>query len=139
MAVVRIWGWFSRGVIVAPIVGVGIFAGVAVGLLDSDSISAISAHSHIVATGVLDFYRFNPGANVNQFGTYAAIGLAFTLFMQQQVKFRGFVVCLLGFALVASLTRSAWVGFLLGVLSVAVHQRVSLKKLHTREDSSDHR
>ena len=130
-AVVRLWRWFSRGVIVASIVGVGIFAGVALGSLDSDSISAISAHSHIVVTGVLDFYRFNPGANVNQFGKYAAIGLAFTLLMQRQVKFRGFVVCLLGFALVASLTRSAWVGFLLGLLSVAVHQRGSLRKLRT--------
>lgn len=130
-AVIRLWSWFSRGVIVASIVGSGIFAGVALGVLDSDSISGISAHSHVVKTPAFDFYRFNPGANVNQFGKYAAIGLAFILLVQRQGKFRGFVVCLLGFAVIASLTRSAWVGSLLGIISVAVHQRLSKKMVRT--------
>lgn len=129
MAMIRLWRWFTCGAILASIAGIVIFAGVALGVLDSDSIRMISAHSHIVETGAFDFYRFNPGANVNQFGKYAAIGLAFTLLIKWPNKFRGFVICLLGFAVIASLTRSAWVGCLLGLLTVAVHQRPSQKQV----------
>ena len=129
LAILRLWMWFTRGVVIASVAGVAIFAGIAYRVFDAGAISGISAHSHIVQTGAFDFYRFNPGANVNQFGKYAAIGLAFTLLIQGPYKFRSSVICLLGFALVASLTRSAWLGFLLGLFSVAVHMPSFRKQL----------
>ena len=120
-----LWHWFTKGTIAASLIGIAIFALVAVGKINYDWLDSVSAGYHVVEVAGLDFYRFNPGANVNQFGKYAAIALAYTVGVRLNIPFRRVATAILIFALIAALGRSAWVGVVVALGAVAVHARLT--------------
>jgi hypothetical protein len=105
---------FMDGMIVASIIGVFIFVLVYSGQVGVDELLAISADTHIVSL----VYRFNPGANVNEFGILAAYALLLVRFSYPGIsgKKLSCIYFLLTFALFFSLTRAAWLAYLFALL-----------------------
>ena len=110
--------YFVVSTIAASIIGVAIFIGVWFGSFTVEDLAPISVDSHILE-GQVNFYRFNPGSNVNEFSMI----LAFAIFLLFFVTWRSWLVILVGsffsLCMIATLTRSSWIGIVLG-LSFAV-------------------
>ena len=104
--------YFVNGVFLASLVGVIIFIQVWLGNISVIDLAPISADSHVVGS----FYRFNPGANVNEFSmliAFAIFLLPFCRFNKKEFSFYLFFFILCQFA---GLTRSSYIGLLLGIL-----------------------
>jgi len=110
--------YFVVGTLAACIIGVVIFFGIWFGSLSVDDLAPISVDSHVIENEG-SFYRFNPGANVNEFSMI----IAFSLFLLVFVKWRTWIIIAISLFLflceLAALTRSSWIGIALG-LTIAV-------------------
>ena len=104
--------YYIYGLLAASIIGIFIFIQVWTGNLSVADLAPISADSHIIG----NFYRFNPGANVNEFSMLIAFGILLLPFC----KFPNyiFISLLIFFALCefAGLTRSSWISLFLALI-----------------------
>lgn len=115
--------YYIYGLIAASLVGLFIFIQVWIGNISVPDLAPISADSHIIG----NFYRFNPGANVNEFSMLIAFGillLPFCKFTNLQ-----FVLLLAFFILCefAGLTRSSWISLFLALLIGALFKENFLR------------
>jgi hypothetical protein len=104
--------YYVSGVIFASLVGIFIFIQVWFGNISVADLAPISADSHLVG----NFYRFNPGANVNEFSMLVAFAIFLLPFCN--LSNQKLILCLSFFILCefAGLTRSSWIGLLLGLI-----------------------
>ncbi len=119
---------FLQSTVVATLLGVVIFAGVWVRALDVVDLTPISVDTHIVD----NFYRFNPGANVNEFGVLAGYAIFFVQYraIGHRMTLKDLaLISLFGAALFASLTRGAWVAFTLATVLYSLYSARRLKRL----------
>lgn len=110
---VKLADYYVMGTFLASVVGVFIFYFVSKGRLTSEDLDPISAGVHIVSLGSIIFYRFNPGANVNEFSVilaYAMFLMPFTSFSKKNKLWLVALFLLLEFA---TLTRATWLGLIL--------------------------
>ncbi|WP_019556947.1 O-antigen ligase family protein [Thiomicrorhabdus arctica] len=105
--------YFILGTIYASIIGAGISLMVLTGNLDSAGLEPISAGVHIIHMAGVNFYRFNPGANVNEFSMI----LAYAIFLTPFTKFskRKKYILIIAFLILefATLTRASWLALIL--------------------------
>ena len=105
--------YYVIGTLLASLVGFFIFYWVLKGSLSYAGLEPISAGVHIVNIGGISFYRFNPGANVNEFSmilAYAIFLMPFTSFSKKTKLWLASLFLLLEFA---TLTRAAWLALVL--------------------------
>jgi O-Antigen ligase. len=105
--------YYVIGTLLASIIGVVLFYLVLKGSVSYDGLAPISAGVHIVNIGGIRFYRFNPGANVNEFSmilAYAIFLMPFTSFSRKTKLWLASLFLLLEFA---TLTRAAWLALVL--------------------------
>jgi hypothetical protein len=103
---------YVYGVLYASFIGIYIFIQVWFGNISVADLAPISADSHLVG----NFYRFNPGANVNEFSmlvAFAVFLLPFCKLSNKQILsyLFFFILCIF-----AGLTRSSWIGLILGTI-----------------------
>src|SRR5579859_6069732 len=94
----------------STLVGFIVFIGVFFGKLGLTELTPISADTHIVG----NFYRFNPGSNVNEFGMLLGYGIFFALWLEWRTKKKVVFVSLLLIAELLTLTRASWIGVICG-------------------------
>lgn len=116
---------YIQGTIVACMIGVPIFIGVWNGVIAVEDLLPISADTHIVD----GFYRFNPGANVNEFSMI----LAFAIFLLAFVSFSGVVKNFLFIAFLifefATLTRASWIALIIAAIGMVLVKDYSRRNL----------
>jgi len=106
--------YFVVGTLLASIVGVIIFIGVWTGSLSVVDLAPISVDSHFIE-GQVDFYRFNPGANVNEFSMILAFAIFLLFFVKWKLRIVLAIVLFFSICQLAALTRSSWIGIVLGL------------------------
>jgi hypothetical protein len=104
--------YYIYGLIAASLVGLFIFIQVWIGNISVLDLAPISADSHIIG----NFYRFNPGANVNEFSMLIAFGILLLPFckftnLQFLLLLTFFILCEF-----AGLTRSSWISLFLALV-----------------------
>lgn len=113
---------FVDGVVTSSLIGVIIFALVYFGWIGAIDLMPISADTHIVSS----VYRFNPGANVNEFGIMAVYAL-FLIRQAYPTRSTGQLLpiyILLFFAIFFSLTRAAWLAYIFALsISLLISRR----------------
>lgn len=103
---------FIQGVVGACVVGTIIFYGVWNGVFSVDDLLPISADTHIVD----NFYRFNPGANVNEFSMILAFAIFFLKFARFNINIKqGLLVAFVIFEF-ATLTRASWIALVIAMI-----------------------
>lgn len=110
---IRFADYYVIGTVLASIVGVYIFYFVLNGTYTSIDLEPVSAGVHVVNMSNVSIYRFNPGANVNEFSmilAYAIFLLPFTSFSTKTKILLVVIFLLLEFA---TLTRASWLALLL--------------------------
>ncbi|RUM91421.1 MAG: hypothetical protein DSZ27_06435 [Thiomicrospira sp.] len=108
--------YFVIGTVLSSFVGFFIFYFVLNGSLSSVDLAPISAGVHIVNISGVSFYRFNPGANVNEFSmilAYAIFLMPFTSFSKKTKLWLALLFLLLEFV---TLTRAAWLALAISAL-----------------------
>lgn len=112
---------FISGTLYASFVGALIAQGVWMGEFTAEDIFPISVDTHIIDLAGGHFYRFNPGANVNEFSMIIAFSIILLKFAGYS-KFKTNLLILLFLILeLATLTRGSWVALL---CAIAVAQLV---------------
>jgi hypothetical protein len=104
---------FVSGTLYASSVGVVIAVGIWNGLWSAEDIFPISVDTHVADTDGGGFYRFNPGANVNEFSMIIAFAIFLIRFAEYPRTTSSFLFCLLILFEFATLTRGSWIALLL--------------------------
>ncbi len=116
---------FISGAIASCFVGILIFIGIWYQTLSVQDLLPISSDTHVVDK----FYRFNPGANVNEFSMI----LAFSIFMLPLTGYSAIKKRLLFLVFLilefATLTRASWLALLFSFLVVIILKKHSLNKI----------
>jgi O-antigen ligase len=97
--------YFIVATLFATAVGAVIFYGVFIGVFDMVNLQPISRDVHIVDNKI---YRFNPGANVNEFGQIIGYALLMLRWTQWKTWLKMIIVAVLLIADFLTLTRAAW-------------------------------
>ncbi|MGV0982100.1 MAG: O-antigen ligase family protein [Polynucleobacter sp.] len=105
---------FVIATLLSSIIGCIIFSGVFFGLVSINDLEPISVGSPHVIDDI--FYRFNPGSNVNEFSMIIAFALFLLYFAHFSKYFTFFISLIFIICEFATLTRSSWIGLLLGFL-----------------------
>ena len=105
---------FVIGTIVSSIIGSIIFICVWNGLVSIQDLLPISVDLHIIESEN-NFYRFNPGANVNEFSMILTFALILLFFVKWNNRIKFLVILFLSFCLLATLTRSSWLGIVVAL------------------------
>lgn len=103
-------------------IGAGLIFSVSMwyGFISIEDLQPVSADVHEIN----GFYRFNPGANVNEFGMIIGYALIFLFLLGEnwsKTK-RSFAVILLLLALLAGLTRAAWIALACAVVVICFYR-----------------
>lgn len=106
--------YFVLGTIVASAIGFFIFLGVFNNLFSVEDLLPISVDVHIIE-GEKNFYRFNPGSNVNEFSMIIAFAILLLLFVSWPNKYIFLILSFFLVCEVATLTRGSWVALILGL------------------------
>lgn len=107
--------YFILGTIVATYIGVFIAFFVYQGVFTEIDLDPISAGVHIVNISGIPFYRFNPGANVNEFSmilAFAIFLIPFTDFTKNKKFILVLIFLLFEFA---TLTRASWLALMIAL------------------------
>ena len=113
--------YFIYGTLASSFVGSIFFTQVWQGNFSVEDLAPISVDSHIVG----NFYRFNPGANVNEFSmilAFAMILLAFSRFSYFKTRLFLLIFVLCEFA---TLTRGSWIALIVAYLVGQLFNRKS--------------
>lgn len=108
--------YFILGTIYASLIGVGISLMVLTGKIDADGLAPLSAGVHIVNMGGVNFYRFNPGANVNEFSMILAYAIFLTPFSKFSKRKKYILIIVFLILEFATLTRASWLALSLSIL-----------------------
>lgn len=103
---------FVSGTLYATLVGVIIAIGIWNGLWSAEDIFPISVDTHVADTDGGGFYRFNPGANVNEFSMIIAFAIFLLPFAGYSHATRSLLFYLLILFEFATLTRGSWIALL---------------------------
>jgi hypothetical protein len=113
---------YSNALLFACLIGYVIFALVFGGRLHLEDLLPISADTHLVG----DIYRFNPGANVDEFGTLLGYGIMFVLWLDWSVIRKMLYLGPFFVAVLLTLNRTCWIGVPLGLLIYIMSARRKL-------------
>jgi len=120
---------FIGGTLYASFIGVLIALGVWMGEFTAEDIFPISVDTHVIDLAGGHFYRFNPGANVNEFSMVIAFSIILLQFANYS-KFKTTLLVLLFLILeFATLTRGSWVALLFAVAVAQLAKPAVLNKI----------
>jgi hypothetical protein len=103
---------YTDALLFATLVGYVITVLVFVGRLTVEDLLPISADTHLVDI----VYRFNPGANVNEFGMLLGYGIMFVLWLDWPGWRKKLYLTLFILAEFLTLTRACWIGVSIGLI-----------------------
>jgi hypothetical protein len=103
---------YSNALLFTCLIGYVIFALVFLGRLHVEDLLPISADTHLVG----DIYRFNPGANVDEFGTLLGYGIMLVLWLDWSILRKMLYLGPFFVAVLLTLNRTCWIGVPLGLL-----------------------
>lgn len=116
---------FLRGIMFTTLVGLVIFHGVWTGWFPLADLQPITAGYHVIGK----FFRFNPGANVNEFGMILGYGIVLLILVRWPMRIKAIYLTVFSIADFMTLTRAAWIGLMIPLfvyLSLNLRRRVFL-------------